>query len=202
MRDLEAYVSFIQEAEGLKSVTRTSWTASGRRESTAEHSWRLALLAWALLDQYPGLDKARVLSLCLIHDLGERYDGDHSASDHPDPVRKEREERAAIARLAALLPPEKGEEFRALWEEYEHAATPEARFVKAMDKAETILQHNQGANPPDFDYDFNLGYGAAFFENDGLLRELRVLLDEGTRARMEIQSSALSPDGSSTRTEP
>ena len=62
--------------------------------------------------------------------------------------------------------------------------TPEARLVKALDKAETILQHNQGANPPEFDYAFNLEYGKKYFEYDPLLRNLRVLLDEQTREKV------------------
>ena len=166
----ENLLCFLQEAEGLKSVERTAWTSSGRRESTAEHSWRLALLAWALLDRYPRLDHAKVLALCLVHDLGERDCGDRSASDLPDPAAKRREEQACLRRLAALLP-----------------ATQEARLVKALDKAETILQHNQGQNPPDFDYDFNLDYGKAYFQGDLILEALRDALDRGTRRRMEEQ---------------
>ena len=180
----ENLLCFLQEAEGLKSVERTAWTSSGRRESTAEHSWRLALLAWALLDRYPRLDHAKVLALCLVHDLGERDCGDRSASDLPDPAAKRREEQACLRRLAALLPAPKGEELLALWEEYDAAATQEARLVKALDKAETILQHNQGANPPEFDYAFNLEYGKKYFEYDPLLRNLRALLDEQTRERV------------------
>ena len=180
----ESLLCFLQEAEGLKSVERTAWTSSGRRESTAEHSWRLALLAWALLDRYPRLDHAKVLALCLVHDLGERDCGDRSASDLPDPAAKRGEEQACLRRLAALLPAPKGEELLALWEEYDAAATQEARLVKALDKAETILQHNQGANPPEFDYAFNLEYGKKYFEYDPLLRNLRALLDEQTRERV------------------
>ena len=56
MDSLNNYIHFIQEAEGLKCMTRTAWTSTGRRESTAEHSWRLALLAGLLLPAYPGLD--------------------------------------------------------------------------------------------------------------------------------------------------
>ena len=59
----------------------------------------------------------------------------------------------------------------ALWREYNANATPEARLVKALDKAETIIQHNQGRNPEDFDYRFNLGYGKEYFEGSGFLRD-------------------------------
>ena len=72
-----------------------------------------------------------------------------------------------------------------LWEEYEACRTPEARLVKALDKAETILQHNQGMNPPDFDYAFNLSYGAEYFRSDKVLQRLRSLLDIDTRRHLK-----------------
>ena len=53
--------------------------------------------------------------------------------------------------------------------------------MKALDKAETILQHNQGMNPSDFDYEFNLQYGAAYFREDGLMAVLRDRLDQETK---------------------
>lgn len=58
--------------------------------------------------------------------------------------------------------------------------TPEAKFVKALDKAETIIQHNQGDNPEIFDYAFNLEYGKSYFEEDALLSALRKELDDNT----------------------
>ena len=70
-----------------------------------------------------------------------------------------------------------------LWDEYEGAQTAEARLAKGLDKLETILQHTQGMNPADFDYDFNLGYGRRFTEGDPVLAALRDRLDEATRRR-------------------
>lgn len=64
---------------------------------------------------------------------------------------------------------------------------PEARFVKALDKAETIIQHSQGRNPAGFDYGFNLEYGKEYFEQDERLEALRSLIDAETRTRMEIK---------------
>ena len=97
-----------------------------------------------------------------------------------------------MERLTPLLPAEAAARIRTLWEEYEACATPEARWVKALDKAETILQHNQGANPADFDYEFNLTYGAEWFRDDALLRRLRRLLDAETlytRSRNDFTSA-------------
>ena len=77
---LDRYLAFIKETELLKNVLRTAWGSAGRQESTAEHSWRLALFAALMLGEYPELDGKRVLLMCLIHDLGELYDGDISAA--------------------------------------------------------------------------------------------------------------------------
>lgn len=170
----------MREAEQLKNVLRSARTSTGRTESTAEHTWRLALLALVLADEKPELDLQRVLAMCLVHDLGEAYEGDIPAVEQSDPAVKAAAELAAIDRITPLLPDEAAARIRALWEEYEACATPEARWVKALDKAETILQHNQGANPADFDYGFNLTYGAEWFRDDALLRELRRLLDAET----------------------
>lgn len=50
MKNLNEYMDFMKTAESLKSVTRTAWTSEGRRESTAEHSWRLALMVAVFLE--------------------------------------------------------------------------------------------------------------------------------------------------------
>jgi len=70
-----------------------------------------------------------------------------------------------------------------LWEEYEQAATPEAKLAKAFDKLETLLQHTQGENPPDFDYAFNVDYGRRYTELNVQTRQLRAWIDEETRKR-------------------
>ena len=66
-------------------------------------------------------------------------------------------------------------------EEITHLARINAILEKALDKAETILQHNQGINPPDFDYEFNLQYGASYFKEDGRMAALRARLDQETK---------------------
>ena len=95
---------------------------------------------------------------CAWSNLGEALGGDVPAivrDAHPDKTRARRD----LLQLARSLDPAARERLLALWDEYEAAATPEARAVKALDKMETILQHSQGDNPPDFDYGFNLTYG-------------------------------------------
>lgn len=185
MSAAESWLSFIKEVENLKNIRRSAWTSDGSQETTAAHSWRLALMAGLLSeeDAYGGLNSRRVLMMALVHDLGELYDGDVSAVLRPDPGKKYETEKAAVCRAVSMLEKKRQEEILELWEEYERGETAEARFVKALDKAETIIQHNQGQNPPDFDYEFNLEYGKPYFQEEGLLRELRERIDGETREK-------------------
>jgi putative hydrolases of HD superfamily len=83
----------------------------------------------------------------------------------------------------STLPAALQAEFLALWKDYEYATSREARIVKALDKLETIIQHNQGANPPDFDYAFNLAYGRKYTAAEPLFAQTRALVDEDTKRR-------------------
>jgi putative hydrolase of HD superfamily len=65
----------------LKTVTRSAFTTTGEVESVAEHSWRLALMATLLAPQFPEVDGARLVRMCLIHDLGEAIGGDVPAPE-------------------------------------------------------------------------------------------------------------------------
>lgn len=178
--DLEGRLRFIQEAERLKDVLRSGRTSSGRQESTAEHSWRLGLLAMTLADQLGPIDMTRVLQLCIVHDLGEALHGDVPAVlQQADPGKSARE-REDLYTLTRSLPEPIRQQFLALWEEYEAAQTREAKLVKAMDKLETIIQHNQGANGPDFDHGFNLGYGRRYTDAIPVLATLRERVDLDT----------------------
>ena len=181
--DLDGILAFLRAAERLKTVTRSGWTSTGQPESVAEHTWRLCLMAMLLYGRAPGVDLARLLRMCLIHDLGEAIRGDVPAPAQAAPGAKSADERADLLELTAPLPTALREEIVGLWDEYEGAQSAEARLAKGLDKLETILQHTQGMNPADFDYDFNLGYGRRFTEGDPVLAALRDRLDEATRRR-------------------
>jgi len=193
--DLTGTLDFLARAEALKDTLRTGRTSTGRRESTAEHSWRLCLMALVLGEQFAGADAARVLRICLVHDLAEALTGDLPASAAGDAERpgKVARERAALATLTAPLPDGPRAAIRALWEEYEAGATREAQLAKGLDKLETLLQHAQGQAAPDFDFAFNLGYGRAATEGDPLLAALRRRLDAATRARMAAPNGVTAP---------
>lgn len=179
--DIIGCLQFLHEAERLKQVFRTSWTSGGHPESAASHSWRLCLMALVFARGFPEADFGRLIKLCIVHDLGEAIRGDIPAIEQTPGAPKAAEERADLLTLAASLPEAIRAEIVALWDEYEAAATPEAKVAKALDKLETMLQHNQGANPPDFDYAFNLGYGRKFTDALPLAAAIRSFIDAETR---------------------
>lgn len=192
---LEGVLDFLRAAEQLKVKTRSAYTSEGKPESVAEHSWRLCLMALVLRDEFPDVHFERLIAICVVHDLGEAIRG-----DVPAPVQAERlardptahksaDEREDLLKLLSPLPASARAHLTALWDEYEAAVTREARVAKALDKLETILQHTQGVNPPEFDYRFNLGYGRAFTSGDAVIVRLRELLDEETSSRMKAAGS-------------
>jgi putative hydrolases of HD superfamily len=182
--ELAGVLAFLRAAERLKTVTRSGWTSTGRPESVAEHTWRLCLLALVLRPGLPEVDYARLLPMLVVHDLGEAIGGDVPAPEQAARGEsKAAQERADLLQLLAPLPPPLQRELTALWDEYEAARSPEALVAKALDKLETILQHNQGRNPADFDYRFNLAYGQQYTAAHPLLATVRALLDAETEQR-------------------
>jgi len=179
--EIEGTLAFLDMAATLKDTLRTGHTAAGRRESTAEHTWRLCLMALVLGERL-GVDTGRLIAICLVHDLAEALTGDIPAPDARGD--KSAAERAALATLTATLPAATREALGALWAEYETGATREGRIAKGLDKLETIQQHAQGANPPGFDLAYNLRYGRAATDADPLLAALRTKLDARTQARL------------------
>ena len=189
--DLEGVLDFLRAAERLKVTTRSAFTSAGRAESVAEHTWRLCLMALVVAPEFPNVDFARLVKICIVHDLGEAVGGDVPAPEQARRLSagiatgKGDAERRDLLSLVAQLPATLRDEIVALWDEYEAAASPEARLAKALDKLETILQHTQGQNPPDFDYRFNLGYGRAHTADHPLIVAVRAILDAETERRAE-----------------
>ncbi len=187
MNNIDKVIRFIKEIENLKSVTRTAWTKTGRRESTAEHSWRLAMLLMVLREDFKDLDIDKAIKMSLVHDLGELYDGDISAKLQNDNDNKAEMEEKAMRRMLTILPENLAENIYDLWKEYNECSTKEAKLVKAMDKLETIVQHNQGDNPEDFDYEFNLQYGKQYFMDNEILEYMRYIIDEDTKESVKLK---------------
>ena len=151
-------------------------------------------MALVLAPEFPEVDFAKLVKICLIHDLGEAVGGDVPA---PEQARrreaglatgKGKAERRDLLTLLAPLPSRLGAEITELWDEYETAKTPEAKLAKALDKLETIMQHTQGKNPPAFDYAFNLDYGREHTAGPPMIAEIRAILDAET-ARLAREAS-------------
>jgi putative hydrolase of HD superfamily len=138
---MDEVVSFILELERLKSVTRkTRVVGSERFENSAEHSWQIAMLAASLAPHAPpAIDMARVVGMLLVHDVGEIDTGDTLVFIEEGEVARKAAERVAVERIFGLLPREQAARFLALWQEFEDAATPEARFAHAADRAMPAL---------------------------------------------------------------
>jgi putative hydrolase of HD superfamily len=194
--ELDGILEFLRATERLKVVTRSAFTSEGKPETVAEHSWRLCLMALVLRDEFPEVDLGKLLAMCVVHDLGEAIGGDVPAPEQArrraaDPsATKAAQEREDLLTVLAPLPAPMRQTITALWDEYEAATSPEARAAKALDKLETILQHTQGSNPPDFDYRFNLGYGRAFTAGHPAIVRLREVLDRETERLAERRNRA------------
>jgi putative hydrolases of HD superfamily len=137
-------LGFVLEVDRLKSVLRRGYVADGsRRENTAEHSWTLALMALVLAEHAAEpVDVATVVRMVVIHDLVEVDAGDTYVYDDAGRAGKDARERAAADRLYGLLPGDQGAELRALWDEFEHGTSPEARFARSLDRfAGFLLNH-------------------------------------------------------------
>ena len=181
--DLAGVIEFLRAAEQLKNTTRTSWTSSGAQETVAAHTWRLCLMSLLFERNFPDVDIAKLIKICIIHDLGEAIGGDISAVEQQQRPAKTEQERADLLELLAPLPTHLRADITALWDEYEAASSREAKLAKALDKLETIMQHNQGQNPAGFDYRFNLGYGREYTVGDPVIEAVRELLDKETEER-------------------
>ncbi|MBF9234360.1 HD domain-containing protein [Microvirga sp. BT350] len=185
--EMKGVLAFLKSAEKLKDTLRSGHTSGGRGESTAEHTWRLCLMVLVFARELPGIDVLKLLKLCIVHDLGEALSGDIPAIFQTEGAHKSEQERSDLQVLTQPLPPAQRSEILSLWEEYEAASSPEAVLAKGFDKLETILQHNQGLNPADFDYAFNLTYGLKQTSAHPLVASLRAILDEETRAHATEQ---------------
>ncbi len=185
-KNLKQILKFVEEAEKLKSLMRHSWLSTGRRESVAEHSWRAALFAIALWGEIgKKVDVGKVVMLLTVHDIAEIYAGDPWAWKGK-PKDKKQKEQKAIKKLVKLLPAKQAKLISSLWKEYEDRKTEEAKFAKAIDKLETLNQHNLAdlKTWTKEEYAYNLVHGTEEVKFSKTLSQLKVLIDKQTRAKI------------------
>jgi putative hydrolase of HD superfamily len=143
---LSQQLAFILEIDKLKSIFRqTPITGPERRqENDAEHSWHIAVIAALLAEYAPtAIDVARVIRMLLIHDIVEIDAGDTFAYDAAGYSDKAERESRAADRIFGLLPADQAAELRALWDEFEAAATPESRYANALDRLQPLLLNSR-----------------------------------------------------------
>ena len=139
--DPRVYLEILHVAERLKDTPRHCTTSRGRRESVAEHSWRITLMAMLLRDEFPALDREKLLCMCLIHDLGECFTGDIPAFVKTESDSRREDE--LLGEWVQSLPAPLRDELAALYREMEAQETDEAKVYKALDKLEAVIQHNE-----------------------------------------------------------
>ena len=173
-------LDILHTAERLKDTLRHCDTSKGRRESVAEHSWRLALMAFFLRDEFPDTDMDRVIRMCLIHDLGECFTGDIPSflKTDSDTARED----ALLSRWVSTLPAPYNTELAALYAEMDALDTEEAKLYKALDKLEAVMQHNEAALSTWLprEYDLNLTYANENVAFSPYLTALRAAIRQET----------------------
>lgn len=141
MTRLEQQINFIIEVDKLKNIIRQNYLADGsRKEDDADHSWHLALMC-AILSEHANeqIDVLKTMTMVLIHDIVEIDAGDTYAYDPALHATKKDRELAAAERIFHLLPEDQARQMRALWDEFEDNATPEAKFAATLDRVQPFL---------------------------------------------------------------
>lgn len=141
---LQKQLDFILEIDKEKNIFRqTHLSGHGRNENDAEHAWHMAIMAY-LLQEYSNekIDVARVVLMCLIHDVVEIDAGDTYAYDAEGLKTQKAREEAAKERLYSMLPEDQKADLTAIFDEFEERKTPEAKFARALDNLQPLLLNN------------------------------------------------------------
>lgn len=188
----EILLAQLHLAERLKNTTRHCYTSSGRHESVAEHSWRLALMAYWISDEFPDLDMDKVIRMCLIHDLGEAFTG-----DIPVFLKKktdESHEEDLLLDWVSSLPEPFCEEMRALYDEMIERKTPEAKLYKALDGLEAVIAHNESdiSTWLPNEYELQLTYAYDKVQFSSYLKSLREAIRDETLNKIQTENNKTS----------
>lgn len=133
-------LDILSVTERLKDAVRHCYTSGGRRESVAEHSWMMTVMAFFMRDEFPNADMDKVIEMCIIHDLGEAFTGDIPTFEKTK--EDEKREEKLLTDWIKTLPAGYAEKMQLLYEEMEEQKTQEAKIYKAIDKLEALIQHN------------------------------------------------------------
>lgn len=185
MMEARTFLEVLHVAERLKDVTRHCTTSKGAPENVASHSWRMALMAFFMTDEFPELNMEKVIKMCLIHDLGECFTGDIPT------FRKTQEDEAREAKLLSdwvtSLPEPYASQMTALYAEMDALETPEAKLYKSIDKLEAVIQHNESpiSTWEMHEYELNRTYATDIVQFSGYLKGLRAEMLKDTNDKIE-----------------
>lgn len=181
------FLDVIMIAEKLKDTTRHCYTAKGRHESVAEHSWMMTLMAFFMRDEFPEVDMDKVIRMCIIHDLGECFTGDIPTFDK-NQTHEEIEEKL-LHNWVSSLPENYAIEMRDLYKEMSERETQESKIYKAIDNLEALIQHNISDIstwiPKEFE--LNLTYADDKVQFSDYLKTLRQTIREDTIKKIESE---------------
>ena len=183
----EEFLRILTQAARLKLTMRHCYTVGDRKESVADHSWRIALMAMLLtgVDEYRELDMDRVIRMCLIHDLGESFTGDIPTFEKTDQDTEAEDD--LFLNWVMTFPEPQRTEWTGLLEEMEALNTREAKLYKALDKLEALISHNESdlSTWLPLEYDLQLTYGQENMQFSEYLKAFRALIDACTIDKIE-----------------
>lgn len=181
-------IDFLGIAEKMKCNTRHSWTSTNRKESVAEHSWRLSLIALLLEREIENVDFQKIIKMCIIHDLGEAITGD--IPSFLKTKQDSKTEQKAITTLIEKLPEPQKTDMLTLFEEMEKRETMESKIYKALDRLEAVIQHNEA--PIDswlpLEYELQQSYGWEEAQIHERLSQLRQTAKQDTIDKIKRES--------------
>ena len=186
--DQREFLEILHVAERLKDTKRHCTTSNGRVESVAEHSWRIALMAFLLKDEFKDVDMDKVCSMCLIHDLGECFTGDIPVFKKTD-ANRETEEDLLFA-WVKTLPKDVRDRMLALYTEMAEQKSNESKIYKSLDKLEAVIQHNESPIETwePHEYELNKKYAIDFVKFSPWLFELRQEILKDTLEKIENEN--------------
>ena len=183
-------MKILSQAARLKTTTRHCYTGMDRKESVADHSWRIALMAMLMtgIEEFRDLDMDRVIRMCLIHDLGESFTGDIPTFEKTEGDADVEDD--LFRKWVESFPEPQRTEWQGLLTEMEAQQTKEAKLYKALDKLEALISHNESdiSTWLPLEYDLQLTYGRENMQFSEYLKELRASVDEWTHTKIREEA--------------
>lgn len=140
---MQDILEFFKTIGNLKRVKRTGWVLKGIKEaeSVADHTYRVTVMCM-ILGRTKGLDLSKLLTMALIHDLGETATSDIRYEEGGKVIASEKAKNTIEDDILVRIFPAtgNGDFYLSLWREFRDQSSPEARFLKQVEKLEMALQ--------------------------------------------------------------